>query len=276
MFTIGEFARLAQVSNRLLRYYDEIGLLTPVQTDRFTGYRYYSAAQLPELNRILALRELGLSLEQIQRILADNISVEEMQGMLLLKKAEIEQQVQAEAQRIRNIESRLQFIRNAEAGKPLDVVIKQLPSQPVLSVRTVIESMAAGQQILGQIMAALPEKNAYGLFFVLWHSGGPFEPDSEAEVGRLLATDRHPPVSLQGALQLTYRELPAAATAATYVLRGSIEKAHVAYGEIGTWAETNGYRFADAPREIVLQLPQMADGSDGITEVQYPVEHIGL
>src|SRR5688572_26572052 len=99
MFTIGEFARLAQVSNRLLRYYDEIGLLTPAQTDRFTGYRYYSAAQLPELNRILALRELDLSLEQIQRILRDKISVEEMQGMLLLKKAEIEQHVQAEAQR---------------------------------------------------------------------------------------------------------------------------------------------------------------------------------
>ena len=275
IFTIGEFSRLAQVSNRLLRYYDEIGLLKPLQTDRFTSYRYYSAAQLPELNRILALRDLGLSLDQIQRILRDKVSTEEIQGMLLLKKAEIEQQVQAEAQRIRNIESRLQSIRNAEAARPLDVVIKQIPAQPILSVRTVIETFEAGQGLFGQIISSLPEKSAYGLFFVIWHSGGPFERDSEAEAGCLLSTKSHFPVPLQDDLQLTYRELPAVATMATYVLQGSFEKAHIAYGEIGTWAEINGYRFADAPREIILQLPQEADGSDGITEIQYPLEPVG-
>ena len=74
MFTVGEFARLAQVSRRLLRYYDEIGLLKPMQTDRFTDYRYYSAEQLPQLNRILALKDLGLSLDQIQRMLSDKVS----------------------------------------------------------------------------------------------------------------------------------------------------------------------------------------------------------
>ena len=64
MFRIGEFSRIAQVSGRLLRYYDEIGLLSPEFTDPQTGYRYYSAHQLPRLNRILVLKELGLSLEQ--------------------------------------------------------------------------------------------------------------------------------------------------------------------------------------------------------------------
>ena len=60
MFRIGEFSQIARVSGRLLRYYDSIGLLRPVRTDPQTGYRYYSAAQLGELNRILALKELGL------------------------------------------------------------------------------------------------------------------------------------------------------------------------------------------------------------------------
>ena len=58
MFTVGEFSQLAQVSKRLLRYYDEIGLLKPSHTDRSTGYRYYSAAQMTDLNRILALKEI--------------------------------------------------------------------------------------------------------------------------------------------------------------------------------------------------------------------------
>ena len=82
MFTVGEFARLAQVSRRLLRYYDEIGLLKPSHTDRFTGYRYYCAEQLPQLNRILALKDLGLSLEQIRRVIQDNVSTDEIHGML--------------------------------------------------------------------------------------------------------------------------------------------------------------------------------------------------
>src|SRR5215510_6717720 len=143
MFTIGEFSQLAQVSKRLLRYYDEIGLLKPVHIDKFTDYRYYSAEQLPQLNRILALKELGLSLDQIRRLLRDNVSTDEMQGMLLLKKAEAEQQLQAELQRIRNIESRLSFICSAEANKPLDVVVKAISAQSIVGVRTIVDSTEA-------------------------------------------------------------------------------------------------------------------------------------
>ena len=274
MFTVGEFARLAQVSRRLLRYYDEIGLLKPMQTDRFTDYRYYSAEQLPQLNRILALKDLGLSLDQIQRMLSDKVSTEEMQGMYLMRKAESEQRLLEESQRIRNIESRLQFLRNAEADKPLDVVIKQLPAQPVLSVRTVIESFEVGLGIYGQIIAALPVKSVYGLFFIIWHSGGPYERDSDVEIGRMITADTHAPVALHNGLQLTFRELPAVATMATFVVKGSNENAHIGYSAIGTWAEVNGYRFADVPREILLQQPQRADMSDSITELQYPVEAI--
>ena len=87
MYSIGEYARIAHVSKRLLRYYDEIGLFQPVKIDSESGYRYYSASQLPELNRILALKDLGLSLNQIQRFVRDDISPTEIQGMLSLKKS---------------------------------------------------------------------------------------------------------------------------------------------------------------------------------------------
>jgi DNA-binding transcriptional MerR regulator len=65
MFRIGEFSHLARVSKRLLQFYDEIGLLKPARVDLQAGYRYYSARQLPRLNRILALKELGFSLGTI-------------------------------------------------------------------------------------------------------------------------------------------------------------------------------------------------------------------
>jgi len=69
MIKIGDFARLSQVSIVTLRHYDEIGLLTPVAVDTATGYRYYAVAQLTRLNRILALKDLGFSLEQIDQLL---------------------------------------------------------------------------------------------------------------------------------------------------------------------------------------------------------------
>ena len=272
MFTVGEFSRLARVSKRLLRYYDEIGLLKPAHTDRLTGYRYYSAEQMPRLNRILALKDLGLSLDQIQRLLNDRVSTDEIQGMLLLKKAEIEQQVQEEIQRIRNIEARLQFLHSAEADGPFDVIIKQIPAQPVLSVRTRLPALEDGVGIFGQIMAALPQKSGEGLFFAILHSDGIDEGDLDVEIGRTVTAKTQAPVPLHSGLQLQLRELPAVDTMATFIVKGPMANLLVGYSVIGTWAETNGYHLSGVPREVALQLPQTADWSDAIAEIQYPVE----
>lgn len=67
MFKIGEFSKLSRISIRMLRHYDEIGLLVPEETDPWTGYRRYAAAQLMTANRITALRGLGFSLQRRPR-----------------------------------------------------------------------------------------------------------------------------------------------------------------------------------------------------------------
>jgi DNA-binding transcriptional MerR regulator len=88
---IGDFARLIQVSVVTLRHYDEIGLFKPAVVDRQNGYRYYSVAQLPRLYRILALKDLGFSLEQIDKVLS-GLTLEQLRGMLKMKQAEVAQQ----------------------------------------------------------------------------------------------------------------------------------------------------------------------------------------
>ncbi len=93
MLKIGDFSQLAQVSVRALRIYDEMGLLKPVHVDRFTGYRYYEAEQLPRLNRIIALKDLGLTLDQIAQLLKDDLSAEQLRGMLMMKQADLEQEL---------------------------------------------------------------------------------------------------------------------------------------------------------------------------------------
>jgi DNA-binding transcriptional MerR regulator len=86
MFKIGDFSRIARVSCRLLRYYDELGLLKPAIVDRDSGYRFYGAAQLPQLNRILVLKELGLTLDQIGRATSSAVSADELRAMLLIRR----------------------------------------------------------------------------------------------------------------------------------------------------------------------------------------------
>ena len=135
MFLIGEFSNISRVSKRLLRHYDEIDLLKPAQIDPHTNYRYYSAQQLSRLNQILALKELGLSLDQIKKMLAAEISDEEIHGMLLLKKAETDQTLLNDLQRLQRIEARLQ--QNQSAENLPDIVITSVPAQSYLSIRTV-------------------------------------------------------------------------------------------------------------------------------------------
>ena len=91
MFSIGEFARHGRVSVRMLRHYDTIGLLRPACVDPVSGYRLYQASQLAELNRVIALKELGFTLQQVQSILAEQVSAAELRGMLKLRRAAVTQ-----------------------------------------------------------------------------------------------------------------------------------------------------------------------------------------
>ena len=100
MFKIGEFSRLSRVPVKTLRYYDEVGLLKPADVDPLTGYRYYAATQLPRLHRLLALKDLGFTLQEIAALLADDLSAEEMRGMLKAKRLEIEGRAQEERERL--------------------------------------------------------------------------------------------------------------------------------------------------------------------------------
>ncbi len=114
MLKIGDFAKEAQVTVKTLRHYAKIGLLKPVWIDRFTAYRYYSREQLSRLNRILALKDLGFTLEQIGQILQQALTVDELRGMLRLKHAELAQHIREEQARLNRIEDRLHRIEQAD------------------------------------------------------------------------------------------------------------------------------------------------------------------
>jgi DNA-binding transcriptional MerR regulator len=113
LLKIGEFAEISDIPAKTLRYYDRIGLFKPVYVDPVNDYRYYSPDQLPRITRILTLKDLGLSLGQIARLLEDELSLSELRGMLRLKRVEIQEQLNQEQVRLARVEARLREIEEA-------------------------------------------------------------------------------------------------------------------------------------------------------------------
>lgn len=275
MFQIGEFSKVARVSTRLLRYYDEIGLFSPGQIDDLTGYRFYSANQLPELNRILALKELGLSLDQIKRFVFDNINTDEIRGMLLMKKSEIENHLIDEVNRLQIVDSRLRQIEQEGVFTKMDVVIKAVPQEQVLTVREVCPGLDAGIELFFQILQLLPGKiqeNKMGHFLAISHTEGFPDAEIDLEMGVLLKGKFDQEIELPDGKIMKSRILPSHESMATLVFQGSPQERHLGYGGIGTWAENNGYDIVGNEREIFLEVPRPGREHEAVTEIQLPVK----
>jgi DNA-binding transcriptional MerR regulator len=137
MFRIGEFSKLGQVSTRMLRHYDKLGLLVPEHVDQWTDYRYYTIQQLPRLHRIIALKEIGLSLKQIAELLDEDneLPAEQLRGMLLLKRRELAQEMQQTEQRLAEVEARLAQLEREDGPSPYEIVVKSVDAMPVASLK---------------------------------------------------------------------------------------------------------------------------------------------
>ncbi len=126
MFKIGEFSALIRVSVKTLRYYDELGLLRPVRIDPESGYRFYSATQLPRLHRILALRDLGFPLDRVSQALNGGVCADALRGMLMLRQAEQEERLRQESERLTRLKALLR-LTDEESLRAGEVVLKELP-----------------------------------------------------------------------------------------------------------------------------------------------------
>lgn len=200
MLKIGDFARIASVSVKTLRYYACEGLLVPVMVNRYNGYRYYTEEQLGTLNRILALKEMGFSLGQVRTMLSDSITPSELRGMLRLKRMELQERVNAEQERLNRVEDRLRRIESEGAAACAELLdnIHNQQQQKELSMQPIrFETLPAfkvmglkyrgnnANQEIAQMWGNLNERVheipmsgecAYGVCFVLNDTfGGEFE-----------------------------------------------------------------------------------------------------
>lgn len=272
MFKIGDFSKLSRVSVKALRFYADIGLLPAAHIDTFTGYRYYMADQLPRLNRILALKDLGFTLEQIASALTEGLSPEQLRGMLRLKQAEIERRMQEDQELLARVETRLQQIEQEGKMSQYEVVIKKTSPIRVASLREFVPSYSAIGRLLGEVYGYLQQHGVKpaGPSGAIWHDPGHKESDLDGEAFVPIEGD------LAGNDRIKVTTLPAVETMASVIHHGSYNRFNQAYQAIITWIEANGYTITGLNREIYLQCDAdvKQDDESYVSEIQFPVTKV--
>lgn len=274
MIKIGDFSHLSQVPVKTLRYYDEIGLFKPAHIDKFTSYRFYTVDQLPRLHRILALKELGLSLEQIGLLLEDDLTSEQIRGMLRLKQVEIQQHIAEEQDRLSRVEQHLRYIEMESKMSSIDVVVKHIGAQRVLSARDTVQGSEGIQQFVGEAFDGAMQAGLKfaGAPFVVYFSVDEIGFDMEPVVP--IDDSFTGEVALPSGRKLTIHTLPAVNVASTYH-RGAYDNIGETYAAISKWASENQYVFVGPAREIYLKsYESTTNPAEFLTEIQYPVEKI--
>ena len=286
MLKIGDFSQLGQVSVRTLHHYDERGLLKPARIDDWTGYRFYSVEQLPRLNRILALKDLGFSLEQIGRLVDDDVPAEQLRGMLALKQAEIERQLTAGRTRLLRVEARLRQIEQEGEPSPYEVVLKKTAPQTIASTRTTVPTLedmpTLRCDLYDELYEALERRGVEPGTpeFALYHTVEYLERDIDMEAA--VAVDGPRGAGPEGGGDRpAFRELPAVPEMASVVHEGSAWEIPRAITALFGWIGANGYATAGPYRELHLYgrendlfRADSANVDSLLVEIQVPVRAV--
>lgn len=266
MYGIGLVARLAQVSVRTLRHYDDLGLLKPSRVDPVTGYRQYTPEQVLRLHRILVLRDLGVPLAQIGGLLDDDVTVEQLRGILRLRQAEARARLAAQTEQLRRVEIRLAQLEEASVAD-YDVIVKRLEPMRVVTLTEELESYdqigAACDRLYPRLQAALARHAVPfdGLSIAQYEETG----DESRPLRITTALPVPPGVTIEGD-GLRTSELAAVERAATTVVRGDPAQFAAAFRALHEWVDQTGDQATAFERELYIDCDGPRD--TWVTELQ--------
>lgn len=279
MIKIGDFSKISHVTVKTLRYYDEMSLLKPVQVDPMTGYRYYAAAQLSQLQRILALKDLGLSLQQIALLLEGDLTAGQMAGMLRRRQVELRQEVNRQQATLDRIEARLKEFEQENTMTTIDVTIKSIPACWIASVRGMVPTYPKQGKLWDQLHTAMrtARLEITPPCFCLDHDSEYKERDHDLEVCYFIPDSIGEELG-EGVIdhsKAVIRRLPAEESMASLVHHGPYNSLTQAYQEMLRWLDASGYQITGPNREIYIYSgdgPLRQDDPTYISEIQFPVK----
>ena len=279
MFSIGEFSKLGRVTIDTLRHYDALGLLKPAKVDPFTGYRYYSAKQLMSLNRILALKESGFSLEEIARILQDRPTSDQLRGMLKAQLARAETEIEAAQARHQRVMARLNYLNLEDNMPAYEVTLKSVEKLTVAAIRETVPHIEQMPQRCSKMFDTIERwirmnRLPLGPSMSIYYNEGFTRENIDTECSFIIP-DKEPDVITAPNAPIEVRQLEAVPLMASTIATDGFYKKPggllPAYNALAQWIEGNGYRISGPPRELFYGSAQKGDLT---AEVQFPVEKV--
>lgn len=276
MFRIGEFSRITRVTIDTLRHYDELGLLRPANVDPFTGYRYYSARQLMELNRILALKEVGFSLDEITRILQEDLTNDQLRGMLRAQLVRAEADLQTVQVRRERILARLNNLKSEDTMPAYEITVKPVEKLTVAAMREIVPSIEQMPERCSEMFDTLEQwlranHLPVGPAMTIYYNEGFSRENIDTECSFIIPDSQTARIRVPDK-PVEVRQIDAvplmASTIVTDDFYKKVDGLTPAYNALAQWIEENGYQIAGPPRELFYGS---ASGGDLTAEIEFPV-----
>ncbi|RRD47638.1 MerR family transcriptional regulator [Arachnia propionica] len=265
MLSIGAFAQIGQVTHRQLRHWDAAGLLIPAHVDEFTGHRFYDPSQLHQLHRIVALRRLDFSIDDIQAMLAEGVSTAFLTEQLRARRAEVERQHRTTQARLIDVERRLHLIETGKIMSPIEYIEKPLPALRLAARTTVLSERPDMAGFVGPAFDAIAAvigdmPGALDAPVAIYEQT---ENGTRVTVGYIY---HGPP---RDGFEIV--EVPAVETALCAVHLGGMERIGTSWQQLHSAILERGSAPTGACRESYIRaFPE--DQTDWVTELQQPIE----
>jgi DNA-binding transcriptional MerR regulator len=278
MFKIGDFSRLTQVSVKTLHHYDEIGLFCPARVDRFTGYRYYSAEQLPRLMQILALKGAGFALDQIKQLVDSEMTASQVRALIEARRTDLLNELKRQQIRVRQIDFLLKQVAEDGTMSDVQVILKPIDAVWMAGARELIDP-ANMRERCGALSQEIDSYISKHSLKVTSPSMALYHDSSDSGIDTVMAYYVEKPQTIpapEGHSQI--EQLPAVPHMACAVYHGSYDDfaaVRGVYNAVTRWIEANFYRLNGPIREIYVQTPDWSTSDRiGLMELQFPVTSV--
>ncbi len=267
MLKIGDFSKLSRVSIRMLRHYDDIGLLKPAEIDDFTGYRYYREDQLFIIGRITALKDMGFALADITRILEIYDEKDKLDAYLIARQKELAKQAKETEYKMMLLDTARKRLRK-EQDMSFDVTVKTIPERYAATVHMVVphyEDEGMAWNMMGECREPLvPADPCYAIAEFL---DDEFKEENVEIVVSMAVKGKY-----QDTEHVKFKTLPATKVASC-IIKGSYDQMGDAYATVASWIKDNGYKMNGPMFNIYHVSPAQTQNPDEyVTEVCFPIE----
>ena len=264
LYKIGMFANMNRVTIKTLRYYNEQKLLVPVYVDEENGYRYYAAGQMAQLHRIIALKMMGFSIDDIRKIMDGA----EEKSFLLEKKQEILKEIAVLTDKLSQVES---YLARENMNLSAPVLIKEIPQVIVCTMKQRIKSYDALFELMPQMgaqMEMLDCKCAQPAYCFTHYLEPEYkEEDILVEICEAVTEKK------QDSGEIAFQVFPKVPTAACIFHKGSYNTLHKSYAILLQYIEENGYKICGNIRESYIDGAWNKETeNEWLTEIQIPVK----